>query len=496
MKRVVSLLSAICLLLAFLPAAVTAETYENLTYTVSGGKVTITDCAESVAGPITIPETIAGYPVTTIAISAFEDCAGLTAITIGKNVSLVGARAFAGCTALESITVAEGNAVYHSADNCLIETSSKTLVAGCKTSVIPADGTVTAVGSMAFYKCAGLTAVTVPDSVVSIGASAFEACTGLASVALGSKVASIGNSAFFGCAELAAVVIPDSVTTMGVYAFSGCTKLASVDIGDQLATIGNSAFAGCTALTDVTMGSGVKKIDVFAFNGCTKLNSVAVGSGVETIGKFAFYNCEALKTAQIGKNVSNIGSNAFSGCDQLRLTIDETNTYAISYAQNNGIDYTATGLNNIAVITVTLKPGVAGVYFGSNLDWAENDTRILSYGIAVSTENSLPVADDSDASSLYTAGTKSVLIKDIMKTGNTVQANKFNARKAVYARAYVQLENGEYIYSETVQASLQQVVIAAQNKWEKLSATQKDALTQMYAAYENVMSGWDVPNLK
>ena len=142
MKRVVSLLSAICLLLAFLPAAVTAETYENLTYTVSGGKVTITDCAESVAGPVTIPETIAGYPVTTVAISAFEDCVGLTAITIGKNVSLVGARAFAGCTALESITVAEGNAVYHSADNCLIETSSKTLVAGCKTSVIPADGTV------------------------------------------------------------------------------------------------------------------------------------------------------------------------------------------------------------------------------------------------------------------------------------------------------------------------------------------------------------------
>ena len=331
---------------------------------------------------------------------------------------------------------------------------------------------------------------------MTVGASAFEACTGLASVALGSKVATIGNSAFFGCTALTAAVIPDSVTSMGVYVFSGCTKLASVDIGDNVTTIGNSAFSGCTELTDVTMGSSVKTIDVFAFNGCSKLDSIAISGGVETIGKFAFYNCEALETAKIPASVNNIGSNAFAGCGQLCLAIDEQNTYAVSYAKNNGIDYTVTSLDSIAVITVTLKPDVAGVYFGSNLSWAEYDPQVRAYGIAVSTENPLPVADDSDASSLYTVGTKSVLIKDIMKTDNSNTQNSVNARDAIYARAYVQLESGEIIYSDAVQVCLKQVVIAAQNKWSELTAVQQKALAQMYETYVNVMSRWDVPNLK
>lgn len=496
MKRVVSILSAICLLLAFLPAAVTAETYENLTYTVSGGKVTITDCAESVAGAVTIPETIAGYPVTTIGMSAFEDCAGLTEIVIGKNVTTIGDRAFFGCTGLAAITVAAGNPVYHSAGNCLIETSSKTLVAGCKNSVIPADGTVTAIGKVAFYNCTGLTAITVPDSVVSIGASAFDSCTGLTAITLGSCVTSIGNNAFFGCTALSEIAIPDSVNTMGTSVFSGCTALTSVTIGDRVAAIGNSTFAGCTALTNVTLGCNVTQIDVFAFNGCSKLGDIVIPARVTTIGKFAFYNCEALATAQIPASVTSIGNNAFAGCNGLRLWINEENTYAITYAQNNDLRYSVTGVGSLAVTTVTLKPGAVGVYFGSNLSWAENDSNIVAYGIAVSTENALPVADGSDASSLYTQGSTSVLIKDIMKLENTKAVNSSNARMPVYARAYVLLANGEYVYSDAVQASLQQVVVAAQNKWEKLTDVQKDALMQMYTAYADVMSRWDVPNLK
>ena len=495
MKRVVSILAAICLLMAFLPTVIAAETYGDLTYTVSGGKVTITDCADSAAGAIEIPATIADYPVTTIAVSAFEDCTGLTAITIGENVTSIGARAFSGCTGLTGITVAKGNPVYHSDGNCVIENSSKTLVAGCKASVIPADGSVTTIGSLAFYKC-NVPSVIIPDSVVSIGASAFEGCAQLADVTIGNSVASIGNSAFFDCTALAAVVIPDSVTTMGVYVFSGCTGLTAVEIGDKLTTIGNSAFAGCTALTDVAMGDGVEKIDIFAFNGCSKLANITLGNGVTTVGKFAFYNCDALKNVQISKNVSDIGNNAFSGCTELRLIIAEENTYVISYARNNNIPYTAVGLGSLAVTTVTLKPGVAGVYFGSNLDWAENDSRVLSYGIAVSTETSLPVADDSDVSSLYTLGSKSVLIKDIMKAENTKEENGANAKAVIYARAYVQLADGEYVYSEPVQANLRQVVTAAQSKWEKLSDVQKNALTDMYTAFSDVMRFWNLSNLK
>ena len=90
--------------------------------------------------------------------------------------------AFSYCTGLTSITVAKGNTKYHSAGNCLIETESKTLIAGCKNSIIPTDGSVTSIGDGAFYGCTGLTNVTIPDSVTSIGSNAFYGCTGLTSI--------------------------------------------------------------------------------------------------------------------------------------------------------------------------------------------------------------------------------------------------------------------------------------------------------------------------
>lgn len=522
MRRVLSALSALCLLIAFLPAGalrftVAAETYENLTYSVSNGEATITDCDASVTGSLTIPATIADYPVTTIGLSAFADCTGLTDITIGENVTTIGDYAFSGCTQLTAITiggkvtsigsaafsgcsglssiaVADGNLVYHSAGNCLIETSSQTLIAGCKNSVIPTDGSVTAIGRLAFYKCDGLTAITIPDNIVSVGVSAFEGCAQLTAIAIGNGVASIGNSAFLGCTALTDVIIPDSVTTMGVFVFSGCTKLTSVTVGDNVTAIGNSVFSGCTELADVIIGNSVISIDVFAFSGCAKLTDITIPNSVTTIGKFAFYNCGELASVEIPESVSTIGNNAFSGCTQLSLSISVVNTYAISYAQNNSIPYTTKG--SLAVTTVTLRPGSAGVYFSGSMDWAKNNSAVLSYGFAVSTENPLPVADGSDESSLYTKGGTSVLISGVMKTENTNEVNASNAKMAIYARAYVLLADGEYMYGDVVQVSLRQVVIAAQNKWDALSTVQREALTQMYADYSDVMSSWDVPNLK
>lgn len=519
MKRIVSAITAICLLIAFLPAAITAETYEDLTYTVSGGNVTITDCAETATGELTIPATIGDYPVTTIGISAFADCVGLTGITLGENVTTIGDYAFSGCTqltalnvssnvtafgaavvsgctALSAITVAEGNPVYHSVGNCLIETSSKTLVAGCKSSVIPTDGTVTAIGRLAFYRCEGLTAVTLPESILSVGDSAFEGCTQLAEASLGSNVKTLGNSVFLDCAALAQIAIPDSVTAMGVFVFSGCTGLTSATVGDQVTTIGNSVFSGCTALKDITLGSSLTTIDVFAFSGCAALAEITLPNSVTTIGNFAFYNCGALEEALIPGNVSAIGNNAFAGCQALCLSIREGNTYAISYAAENDIDYILVGLGSLAVTSVSLRPREAGVYFGSSLAWAEGDSQVQSYGIVLSLENELPVADGSDEKSLYTQGGTSVLVNGVLVEGLETQANAERAQMGIYARVYVQLVSGEYVYGDVVQVSLQNVVVAAHNQWSKLTDVQKNGMTQMYAKYTDVMSSWDLPNLQ
>ena len=123
---------------------------------------------------ITIPNS-----VTSIGSSAFRGCTGLTSVTIPDSVTSIGKYAFSECSGLTSMVVEDGNPVYHSAGNCLIETATKTLIAGCKTSVIPDDGSVTSIGDWAFSDCSGLTSITIPDSVTSIGDRAFFYCSGL-----------------------------------------------------------------------------------------------------------------------------------------------------------------------------------------------------------------------------------------------------------------------------------------------------------------------------
>jgi hypothetical protein len=132
---------------------------------------------------VIIPDVYMGLPVTKIEPYAFENCTSLTSITIPHSITDISSCAFLGCTSLTSITVALENDKYHSAGNCLIETESKMLILGCKTGIIPTDGSVTSIGDFAFAYCEGLTSITIPDSVASIGKDAFMQCVNLETIA-------------------------------------------------------------------------------------------------------------------------------------------------------------------------------------------------------------------------------------------------------------------------------------------------------------------------
>lgn len=162
-----------------------------------------------------------------IASNAFSDCGSLKSITIPKSVIRIGEEAFSGCDDLERITVDSGNPKYHSTDNCLIETGSKTLIRGCKTSVIPDDGSVTVIGAYAFSGCSGLTGLSVPRSIRLIGDNAFMNCNSLTGILIPEGVEAVGEFAFRN-AGLKRAYLPSGVKAVRLHAFENCSSLKDV----------------------------------------------------------------------------------------------------------------------------------------------------------------------------------------------------------------------------------------------------------------------------
>lgn len=135
------------------------------------------------------------------------------------SVSNYGLNAFPACENLKSITVDSKNPVFHSDGNCIIDTAKKQIIAGCQSSVIPTDGSVTSIGDSAFYDCDELKNVTISENVTSIGYSAFSNCSGLKSVVIKDGVKEIGSYAFGWCSSLSDITLPDSVMSIGLKAF-------------------------------------------------------------------------------------------------------------------------------------------------------------------------------------------------------------------------------------------------------------------------------------
>ena len=280
-----------------------------------------------------------GSDVVSIGDSAFENCSGLTSVTIGSGVTSIGDSAFENCSGLTSVTI--GSGVTSIGDSAFENCSGLT-------SVTIGSG-VTSIGGSAFENCSGLTSVTIPDGVTSIGDYAFSRCSGLTSITIGNGVISIGDCAFSSCSGLTSVTIPDGVTSIGECAFSSCSGLMNVTVGDKVTSIRFSAFGNCSKLESITlpfadtyMGyifgsrshSNTKETRLIPSS--LKTVIISSSSGVTSIGDYAFYDFGHVTSITIPDSVNSIGKEAFCRCSELEsITLP---FIGASKAANKGYD--------------------------------------------------------------------------------------------------------------------------------------------------------------
>ena len=270
--------------------------------------------------------------VQSIGDGAFGACSNLESVNIGSGVSSIDKSAFNDCDKLATITVDANNQTFDSRDNCnaIIRKADNTLVAGCKTTVIP--NSVTSIGASAFWNHDGLTSITIPASVQSIGVAAFYMCDGLSTVTIGSGVQSIGGSAFASCNALESVTIyATSVPTLGsnvfssnksgrkFYVFSDCVdtyKAAWGTYANDVEAIAPKASGTC--------GAAGNEANVTWQVAGEAGNYILYISGTGDMAEYASTNdvpwkdyLASITTAAISAGVTTINNNVFIGCTNL-----------------------------------------------------------------------------------------------------------------------------------------------------------------------------------
>ena len=223
--------------------------------------------------------TVIPNSVSSIAKWAFNGCVGLKSIEISNAITSIRKLAFMDCYNLETILVASGNKKYDSRDNCnaIIETSSNTLITGCKNTAIP--NSVTSISECAFYGSSLLTSIVIPNSVTSIGYDAFFSCKSLMSLtSCNSTPPSVSSSNVFkGVPEDCMLYVPDG--SIGAYSaaegWSRFTNIRELPAGVEGVAVDDVMVRGENGVIRIEGADGAA-VEVFNASG------VCVFSGVAT----------------------------------------------------------------------------------------------------------------------------------------------------------------------------------------------------------------------
>ncbi|OON95065.1 MAG: hypothetical protein ATN31_00125 [Candidatus Epulonipiscioides saccharophilum] len=181
---------------------------------------------------------------------------------------------------------------------------------------------VTTIGKQAFYQCASLTSVILPDSVTTLEDHAFRQCTNLVNMTLSENIISIGEAAFYNNPKMRNVIFGATLESIGNSAFANCDSFTSLDLPASLTYIDQAAFYHCGNITNVNFGQGADLIlATSVFSTCIKLSSININSRVKSIDQGVFTNCLSLNSITFDEGIHNIGKAAFLGTPLTSVTL-------------------------------------------------------------------------------------------------------------------------------------------------------------------------------
>ena len=211
--------------------------------------------------------------------------------------------------------------VYYSKKQKRLIMASKTLEGSYQI----VEGTET-VDDNAFWGCAYVEHIEIPESVKHIGSEAFGRCVSLKKLVVPASVETLGNNPFVGLnsenlecksdkfivenklmytadrltlvsclTDAAMIIIPKNVVEIQDFSFTRRRRLKKVVIPDTVEVIGSDAFSECDALEEVIIPASVKVIEPHAFAECDLLKKVTFFGKVDQIARTTFSNSESLK---------------------------------------------------------------------------------------------------------------------------------------------------------------------------------------------------------
>lgn len=268
-----------------------------------------TACMASLA---TLQSAVIGDGVKNIPANCFNNCTGLTELTLGNSVEQINGLALSGCSALETLHLPAS--LHTFLDRALINmTSLKSIT------VDPASEYLTSVDGVLFSKDMktivkypiGLqsTTYTIPEGVENVATCCFDHMT-----------------------TFTEVKVPSTLKTIGKYGFWANDHVTVFDLSNtQLEEVEEGGFTMCTGVQTYKFPDTLRKLGDLVFYDNESATEINLGNGVESLGDNIFQRCYSLSTLHIPASVTYIGSDIFAECTSLEtVTVSpESETFCV-----------------------------------------------------------------------------------------------------------------------------------------------------------------------